>query len=396
MKVAFERRAQDQLAKRALVTERVEAKKEYTNLRIRGAKSQKLNEMRFKYALCRIQGLIRGYLARLKFKELLILWRAAIVIQRVMRGKLGRIRWMKLYWLKTSVVKSDTALRDLLARSTLVRRNTVKGMNGWDWQERFDPLTNSVFYYNKHNGRNTWDCPVIFQKHLVCTWDGLTGFRAATNVEVMQFNPNKGQGAVNGGSSAASAGGGDDESSVNSFGSRSVLSDPLAKAKEQLKKPKFMSMVRCVRALRSCCRTLLLTPFFSYPRYPPSTQLVTDKVTGKRKRIKFRVPDEEKDPNQACRCVFRTVEELHQHMKRAHRWYCPACEECNTGLSFPICGLCGNTLSESGFDGLEVRASLVLPLALFARGTHFLAIPSGGPPAALSSALAPSRPSKKT
>ena len=114
---------------------------------------------------------------------------------------------------------------------------------------------------------------------------------------------------------------------------------------------------------------------------------MTDKVTGKRKRIKFRVPDEEKDPNQACRCVFKTVEELHQHMKRAHRWYCPACEECNTGLSFPICGLCGNTLSESGFDGLEVRASLVLPLALFARGTPFLAIPSRGPTAALTSAL---------
>lgn len=259
MKVAVERRAQDQLAKRALVTEHVEAKKETMNLRIRGAKSQKLNEMRVKYALCRIQGLIRGYLARIKFKELLILWRAAIVIQRVMRGKLGRIRWMKLYWLTTSVVKSDTALRDLLARSTLLRRNTVKGMNGWDWQERFDPLTNSVFYYNKHNGRNTWDCPAIFQKHLLCTWDGLTGFRAATSVEVTQFNPNKGKGngvsptkagagGVGGEGSAASTGGGDDDSSAHSGATGSVLSDPLARAKEQLKKPKHMSMVRaCIR-----------------------------------------------------------------------------------------------------------------------------------------------------
>ena len=59
-------------------------------------------------------------------------------------------------------------------------------MNGWDWQERFDPLTNSIYYYNKHNGRNTWDCPAIFQKHLVCTWDGLTGFKAATSVEILQ------------------------------------------------------------------------------------------------------------------------------------------------------------------------------------------------------------------
>ena len=139
------------------------------------------------YACCRIQGIIRGFLSRLRTKQLLIYWRAAIVIQRVMRGKLGRIRWMRLYWLTRAVVKSDTALKDLLLRSSLLRRDYKKGMNGWDWQERFDPLTNSIYYYNKHNGRNTWDCPAIFQKHLLCTWDGLTGFKAATSVSILQY-----------------------------------------------------------------------------------------------------------------------------------------------------------------------------------------------------------------
>ena len=94
------------------------------------------------YACCRIQGIIRGFLSRLRTKQLLIYWRAAIVIQRVIRGKLGRIRWMRLYWLTRAVVKSDTALKDLILRSSLLRRDYKKGMNG----NQPNPSTNTNPY----------------------------------------------------------------------------------------------------------------------------------------------------------------------------------------------------------------------------------------------------------
>jgi hypothetical protein len=62
------------------------------------------------YASSKIGSIIRGYLARLYCNELLRQIHAAIVIQRLIRGKLGRIKWMREYWLKLSVVKSRHAL----------------------------------------------------------------------------------------------------------------------------------------------------------------------------------------------------------------------------------------------------------------------------------------------
>ena len=57
---------------------------------------------------------------------------------------------------------------------------------------------------------------------------------------------------------------------------------------------------------------------------------------------------------QLCRCVFGTVIEYQGHMRTAHKWFCMACDSKNTGMEFPVCGVCGNTLSEDGENAVEI------------------------------------------
>jgi hypothetical protein len=193
------------------------------------------------YASARIQGIIRGFLARLLFQEKVRIYRATVMIQKLMRGKLGRIRWMRHYWLSRSVVKSATALADLVARSRVVRSDGQER----GWKEMFDSVTFGFWYYHEHYGMNTWNCPLILQKELVCRWDGYHKFGGA--------------------------------------------------------------------------------PF-----------------------------------QKRCRCVFDNMLEYQGHMMKAHRWYCPSCEAKNTGLVFPECATCGNTLSEEGESAVDV--SLIRPV----------------------------------
>ena len=47
--------------------------------------------LRVNYAAARIQGIIRGFLTRCKYEKLVQAWRAAIAIQRILRGKLGKM-----------------------------------------------------------------------------------------------------------------------------------------------------------------------------------------------------------------------------------------------------------------------------------------------------------------
>ena len=62
------------------------------------------------YAAARIQGIVRGFLARCRFEKLLLNWRAAITIQKHIRGKLGKIAWKRALWLVSAVAKSPAAL----------------------------------------------------------------------------------------------------------------------------------------------------------------------------------------------------------------------------------------------------------------------------------------------
>lgn len=41
-------------------------------------------------------------------------------------------------------------------------------------------------------------------------------------------------------------------------------------------------------------------------------------------------------------------------MLHCWRWYCQACDHCNSGANFPKCAMCENTRSEAGRDGEKV------------------------------------------
>lgn len=96
--------------------------------------------------------------------------KSTIVLQRLVRGKFGRIRWTQEFYKRISVVKSDSALRDIISRSTLRRENTDR--KAGCWREYFDPVTDCFWYYNAHTRRNTWVCPLVLQREFICTWEG--------------------------------------------------------------------------------------------------------------------------------------------------------------------------------------------------------------------------------
>jgi hypothetical protein len=63
------------------------------------------------FAASKIAALIRGYLDRLLCNRLKKRLRAIRTIQRIILGKIGRLRWKREYWRSVSVVKSDSALQ---------------------------------------------------------------------------------------------------------------------------------------------------------------------------------------------------------------------------------------------------------------------------------------------
>jgi hypothetical protein len=68
------------------------------------------------YAASKIGALIRGFLDRLLCNRLKKRLRAIRTIQRIILGKIGRLRWKREYWRSVSVVKSDTALQVLTSK----------------------------------------------------------------------------------------------------------------------------------------------------------------------------------------------------------------------------------------------------------------------------------------
>eukprot|EP01041_Mallomonas_annulata_P008158 gene8158-16774_t len=146
--------------------------------------SMALETSRLYYAASKIQALIRGFLARRLCAELLRQIHAAIIIQRTMRGKLGRMRWMNEFWSRQSVVKSKHALALIVTRSKIIREEEVT-FRGFKkpgaWKELYDPATECFWYYNTRTGQNTWQCPVSLQKEFVCKWEGFHIFGGRTN-----------------------------------------------------------------------------------------------------------------------------------------------------------------------------------------------------------------------
>lgn len=127
----------------------------------------------------------------------------------------------------------------MIERSRVVReQDKSKGY----WKEMFDPLTNRFWYYQYKSRQNTYRCPLVFQKELVCRWRGYGQF------------------------------GGDEK---------------------------------------------------------------------------------------ICNCVFADMNDYQVHMMTQHKWFCPACDHKNSGLAFPVCSLCENTVSQDGDSGFEVSAAFL-------------------------------------
>ena len=137
------------------------------------AYDKSVQEAKKEYACARIQGLIRGFLDRLVAAQKRLERHAAGTINALLRGRLGRKRWMYEYWKKISVVKSEDGLKDILERSTCTRESKDRKE---PWKEFFDPLTNSFWYYDPKTKLNTWECPLQFQRNLVCCWEGYHQF----------------------------------------------------------------------------------------------------------------------------------------------------------------------------------------------------------------------------
>jgi hypothetical protein len=143
------------------------------------ANKEKLaTESRQFYAAAKIQSLIRGVLTRFAYAELRERDKAVRLIQRIVRGKLGRVRWMREYWRSLSVVKSEPALVELLKRSSELRISEKVQGTGHIWKEYYDPMTRCIWYLNCKTRFNTWICPPVFQFDLVCKWNGYGEFGA--------------------------------------------------------------------------------------------------------------------------------------------------------------------------------------------------------------------------
>ena len=212
---------------------------EEVRLRRVATKSQQITKAREYYAASKLQAIVKGYLDRLLCERKRRYLRTIKLIQRIFHGKLGRMRWKREYWRAMSVVKSDTALEEIRHRSKLLREHVVAEKRPYKWCEYFDSLTESFWYYNTLTKLNTWQVPLIFQKDLICSWNGYHEYGGAPHI-----------------------------------------------------KP--------------------------------------------------------------CRCVFDTVDSYRNHLRTAHTWYCVACHQCNNGLMFPICFLCGNKYSIDGIEGEKV------------------------------------------
>jgi len=173
MKVAVDRRSKEIDLTRSFLTAKSDIHSGASVLKHHLDDVKMLRGAKVFYASARIQGIIRGFLARFHYKDLLIRRDATVTLQSLVRGRLGRKRWMIMYWLAQSVVKSLPALDNILARSNLLRTG---GAAFKHWQEYFDPMTNSVWYLNPRTKQNTWECPMCFQHELVCTWNGFAAY----------------------------------------------------------------------------------------------------------------------------------------------------------------------------------------------------------------------------
>lgn len=108
-------------------------------------RQERLLRAKEEFAATHLAALVRGFLARCVFRRHIIEKKAAVSVQRIVRGLIGRRKWKKEFYKSVSVVKSAFALELLLSRSRLLRESIQLrrgfGKSSYHWQELFDPLT---------------------------------------------------------------------------------------------------------------------------------------------------------------------------------------------------------------------------------------------------------------
>lgn len=169
--------------KKELLESTAAVESEEIRLRKVASKSQQITKAREYYAASKIQAIVKGFLDRLLCARKRKYLKTIQLIQRIFLGKLGRMRWKREYYRSLSVVKSDTALAEIKARSTLLREQVMPGRKAGTWMEYFDPLTDSFWYFNTTTKLNTWQVPLVFQKNLVCHWGGYEEFGGEPHVK---------------------------------------------------------------------------------------------------------------------------------------------------------------------------------------------------------------------
>ena len=121
MKLAVERRAAALARHKEFLENQNDIDRSAKYLGVQLTFERKLKQAKEHYAVSRIQGIVRGFLARILATWLRLELRSTIKIQSLVRGKLGRIRWVYEYWKKHSVVKSAEQLKEILNRSKFIR-----------------------------------------------------------------------------------------------------------------------------------------------------------------------------------------------------------------------------------------------------------------------------------
>ena len=111
------------------------------------------------------QSIYRGFITRLR------LCRAVVNLQKLWRGHKARLQLEKLRWERDNIFISQRALQVIINQSKLLRENNSK-VDAEHWFEYYHQLTDVFWYNNPYIRCSTYNCPLVFQKSLVCSWQG--------------------------------------------------------------------------------------------------------------------------------------------------------------------------------------------------------------------------------
>ena len=115
--------------------------------------------------IVQFQAIYRGYITRLK------LYRTIVNFQKIWRGYIGKKELQRLRWERDNIFISPHALQVIINQSKLMRENASNALAD-NWFEYYHHFTDIFWYYNPHLKCSSYNCPLVFQKSLVCTWQG--------------------------------------------------------------------------------------------------------------------------------------------------------------------------------------------------------------------------------